>query len=171
MGESIWESLGVYTLKKKVGITMGCVVLLLLLVLGYYYYTMPKQPEPMKPVTKNVSGSPLGILLTDYAISIFEPGNTTGIYLPSAWNISNDLDWIMLNTACGKTDTFDLRKYENSWANLTVYRTDGTDIENGKPILLHVIIVNKSIACAYKTTEGRPEEMYGLSQVLGAWAK
>jgi len=170
MGESILESFGIHTLKQKVKAVFGAILLLLIIVSAYYYYTMPKEQAALKPVAKKVSGSPLAVLLEEYRISIFDSGNTTALYLPSAWDIGNELDWATLNTACGMTQ-FDLRRFGNNWANLTVYLTDGVDIENGKPILLHVITVNGSIACAYKTTEGRPEEKYGLSQVLGAWAE
>ncbi len=171
MGGSILEFFGIYTLKQKGGAILGVLVLLLVLVGAYYYFTMPKEnAAALKPVPKKVSGSQLAALLEEYKISVFDSDNTTALYLPSAWDIGNDLDWATLNTACGMTQ-FDLRRFGNNWANLTVYVTDSADIENGKPILLHVITVNESIACAYKTTEGRPDDRYGLSQVLGTWAK
>jgi len=170
MDESIWETFGIYTLRKKVEVIIGFTIFVLLLVSAYYYYAMPKQAEAPKPVAAKVSHGPLADLLADYDISIFGEGNTTPVYLPSALDISNDLDWATLNTACGMTQ-FDLRRFESSWANWTVYRTGDRDIENGKPILLHVIMVNDSIACAYKASEGRPDDRYGLSQIIGAWVK
>lgn len=167
MGESILEFLGIDTLKKKFGAVLGVIALVLLVASAYYYYTMPKDPASLPPAAKKVSGSPLAVLLEDYTISILDSGNATAMQIPSSILLETDLDWVTFNTACGRTG-FDLRRFSGSQANSTAYLIDEIDYVEGKPVYLHVISVNSSIACAYKTIGDSADFKYGLSQVLGS---